>query len=76
MLSECVECARCFWRYPDCDCKEGFLAPPPLRVPELETDIHRKSAAKMFGVSYWDVTDEQRRAAKTIDFGLTYGASI
>ena len=36
MLSECVECARCFWRYPDCMCKEGFLAPSPLTFPEKQ----------------------------------------
>ena len=36
-------------------------------------DIHRATAAEVFGVSLADVTSEQRRAAKAINFGLIYG---
>jgi DNA polymerase-1 len=36
-------------------------------------DIHRATAAEVFGVAIADVTGEQRRAAKAINFGLIYG---
>src|SRR5690606_14003196 len=36
-------------------------------------DIHRATAAEVFGVELADVTSEQRRAAKAINFGLIYG---
>ncbi|HLS51605.1 MAG TPA: DNA polymerase I, partial [Burkholderiaceae bacterium] len=36
-------------------------------------DIHRATAAEVFNVSLDDVTADQRRAAKTINFGLIYG---
>ena len=36
-------------------------------------DIHRATAAKMFGVAPGEVTPEQRRGAKTINFGILYG---
>ncbi|RMG55530.1 MAG: DNA polymerase I, partial [Gammaproteobacteria bacterium] len=38
-------------------------------------DIHRATAAEVFGVPEDLVTDEQRRAAKAINFGLIYGMS-
>ncbi len=38
-------------------------------------DIHRATAAEVFGVALEQVTDEQRRAAKAINFGLIYGMS-
>ncbi len=40
-----------------------------------EEDIHRATAAEIFGVSPADVGNEQRRVAKTINFGLIYGMS-
>src|SRR5690606_19343528 len=36
-------------------------------------DIHRATASEVFGVALTDVTSEQRRAAKAINFGLIYG---
>jgi len=36
-------------------------------------DIHRATAAKIFGVSLSAVTPDQRRGAKTINFGVLYG---
>jgi DNA polymerase-1 len=36
-------------------------------------DIHRATASEVFGVPLPDVTSEQRRAAKAINFGLIYG---
>lgn len=38
-------------------------------------DIHRATAAEIFGVEPAAVTSEQRRYAKTINFGLIYGMS-
>jgi len=36
-------------------------------------DIHRATASRMFGVALADVTPDQRRGAKTINFGILYG---
>ena len=38
-------------------------------------DIHRATAAEVFGAAPDDVTSEQRRNAKAINFGLIYGMS-
>lgn len=38
-------------------------------------DIHRATAAEVFGMVLEDVSHEQRRAAKAINFGLIYGMS-
>lgn len=38
-------------------------------------DIHRATAAEVFDVDLDDVENEQRRAAKAINFGLIYGMS-
>jgi len=38
-------------------------------------DIHRATAAEVFGVPKEEVTDDQRRHAKAINFGLIYGMS-
>jgi len=38
-------------------------------------DVHRATAAEIFGLLPEDVTSEQRRAAKVINFGLIYGMS-
>jgi DNA polymerase I len=49
--------------------------------PQLQTafraglDIHKATAANVFGVNLADVTDDQRRAVKAINFGLIYGMS-
>jgi DNA polymerase-1 len=46
-----------------------------LRAFSAGEDIHRATAAEVFGVPHEAVTDEQRRRAKTINFGLIYGMS-
>jgi len=38
-------------------------------------DIHRHTAAEIFGVTLDNVTSDQRRSAKAINFGLIYGMS-
>ena len=38
-------------------------------------DIHKTMAAKIFGKSLEDVTPEERRKAKTANFGIMYGIS-
>lgn len=43
------------------------------RAFEQGDDIHRATAAEVFGVAPDDVSSEQRRAAKAINFGLIYG---
>ncbi len=39
-------------------------------------DIHRATASEVFGVPLTEVSSEQRRAAKAINFGLIYGMSV
>ncbi len=38
-------------------------------------DVHKATAAEVFGVELAEVTTEQRRSAKAINFGLIYGMS-
>ena len=40
-----------------------------------EQDIHRATAAEVFETEFDDVTDDQRRSAKAVNFGLMYGMS-
>ncbi|MBI4094491.1 MAG: hypothetical protein HY436_01645 [Candidatus Liptonbacteria bacterium] len=51
------------------------LAEDPKMIAAFERgeDIHRATAAKVFGVPYDAVTPEMRRQAKTLNFGLIYG---
>jgi len=46
-----------------------------LRAFAQGQDIHRATASEVFGCSLEDVTDEQRRRAKAVNFGLIYGMS-
>ena len=46
-----------------------------LRAFAEGEDIHRATAAEIFSVTAPDVTSEQRRYAKVINFGLIYGMS-
>ena len=38
-------------------------------------DVHKATAAKIYGIGIEDVTDDQRRVAKTANFGIMYGIS-
>ena len=39
------------------------------------TDVHRYTASMIFGRPVGDITDQERRIAKTINFGIMYGMS-
>ena len=45
------------------------------RAFELELDIHKATAAEILDIPLESVTNEQRRHAKAINFGLIYGMS-
>jgi len=47
--------------------------PALLRAFAEGADIHRATAAEVFGKAIGDVTTNERRAAKAINFGLIYG---
>jgi DNA polymerase I len=49
--------------------------PSLLKAFAAGEDIHRATAAEVFGVALQDVDSEQRRRAKAINFGLIYGMS-
>ncbi len=49
--------------------------PGLLEAFAQEEDIHASTAATLFGVPTSQVTAEQRRTAKTVNFGLMYGMS-
>ena len=38
-------------------------------------DVHRRTAAEVLGIALEDVTNDQRRQAKAVNFGLLYGMS-
>jgi len=38
-------------------------------------DVHRATASEIFGVALQDVSDDQRRHSKAVNFGLIYGMS-
>lgn len=46
-----------------------------LAAFEAGEDVHRATAAEVFGVPLETVSQDQRRAAKAINFGLMYGMS-
>ena len=49
--------------------------PALLRAFASGDDIHRATAAEVFGKTIGDVSSNERRAAKAINFGLMYGMS-
>jgi DNA polymerase-1 len=46
-----------------------------LRAFAEGLDVHKATAAEVFGVTLAEVSGDQRRAAKAINFGLIYGMS-
>ena len=49
--------------------------PGLLAAFAADIDIHRATAAEVFGISPDQVSDDERRSAKAINFGLIYGMS-
>jgi DNA polymerase-1 len=80
-------CARPSWRRRACHRQRRLLAdraahhgphqrrPAPAAGLRRRLDVHRATAAEVFGVALAEVTSEQRRYAKVINFGLIYGMS-
>jgi len=46
-----------------------------LKAFKKEQDVHRATAAEVFEIALEEVSDDQRRSAKAINFGLMYGMS-
>lgn len=46
-----------------------------LEAFQKGADVHRATAAEIFGTNLAKVSDDQRRAAKAVNFGLIYGMS-
>ncbi len=46
-----------------------------IRAFKEGADIHRETASELFGITTLEVSNEQRRYAKIINFGLIYGMS-
>jgi DNA polymerase I len=53
----------------------AHISEDPLLVQAFHEneDIHRQTAAKIFGIPSQDVTDAMRSTGKTINFGVVYG---
>ena len=49
--------------------------PVLIEAFELGQDIHRRTAAEVFGVELAEVTSDMRQAAKAVNFGIIYGIS-
>jgi DNA polymerase-1 len=49
--------------------------PALLEAFRNDEDIHTRTAAEVFGVKAEEVTPNQRRAAKAVNFGIAYGLS-
>ena len=49
--------------------------PGLLAAFNSDQDVHRATASDVFSVAINDVSDEERRSAKAINFGLIYGMS-
>jgi DNA polymerase-1 len=55
----------------------GILANDEMLINDFngDVDIHTKTASEVYGIPMDDVTKDQRRAAKVINFGVLYGMS-
>ena len=55
----------------------AHIADDPLMQQAFRegADIHRRTAAQVLGLNEATITPEQRRAAKTVNFGVLYGMS-
>lgn len=46
-----------------------------IQAYQMDQDIHRITASKVFKTPFEEVTDLQRRNAKAVNFGIVYGIS-
>ncbi|MDD2202077.1 MAG: DNA polymerase I [Firmicutes bacterium] len=55
----------------------AHIAQDPALIQSFlaDEDIHRRTAAAVFGVDFDDVTPEMRSRAKAVNFGIVYGIS-
>ncbi|ALW89016.1 DNA polymerase I [Deinococcus actinosclerus] len=55
----------------------AHIADDPLMQQAFQdgADIHRRTAAQVLGLNEGTITPDQRRAAKTVNFGVLYGMS-
>jgi len=55
----------------------GILANDEVLINDFngDVDIHTKTASEVYGIPMDDITKDQRRAAKVINFGVLYGMS-
>jgi len=55
----------------------GILSNDEVLINDFngDVDIHTKTASEVYGIAMDDVTKDQRRAAKVINFGVLYGMS-
>lgn len=55
----------------------AHIADDPVLIDAFQhdEDIHSRTAAEIFGISPKEVTPDQRRVAKTVNFGIAYGLS-
>ncbi|UBV43651.1 DNA polymerase I [Deinococcus taeanensis] len=55
----------------------AHIADDPLMQQAFQegADIHRRTAAQVLGLNEQTITPDQRRAAKTVNFGVLYGMS-
>ncbi|MDO5696014.1 MAG: DNA polymerase I [Eubacteriales bacterium] len=53
----------------------AILSEDPVMIADFRdgADIHRSTAARIFGIPQEEVTADQRRSAKAINFGIIYG---
>lgn len=51
------------------------LDPHLLNAYKYNVDVHKRTAASIFGIDIKDVTDEMRATGKTVNFGVIYGQS-
>ncbi|MDB5259904.1 MAG: polymerase [Candidatus Nomurabacteria bacterium] len=47
-----------------------------VEIFKSKTDVHAGTAARVFGVKESEVTDDMRRKAKAINFGILYGMGV
>lgn len=50
--------------------------PNLVDIFEKKIDVHAGTAARIFGIPESEVTEEMRRKAKTINFGILYGMGV